>query len=252
MSESENNIKAYIQQVLKIQEERSQNPLSEAEMHKIAEDLGLSPQDLAFIENKYKDYLTRGLGYSRYEDWQSAAEEFKQAVSLKPNSAEALYGLALAYKHLARQKRDKELLNKAKHYVKRTLQVNPNHELAYKLSAELNKGLGGLTNTNPFSTTKPLWANDRKPSWLHNDKSSLAGIRLDTLNEINQLFTLQEEKRLARSNRDRKISGVCSGIAEYFGIDPTWIRIAFLIGAFFFGGITIPLYIILSFILPKK
>lgn len=37
--------------------------------------------------------------------------------------------------------------------------------------------------------------------------------------------TQNEPKRLYRSRTDRKIAGVCGGIAEYFNIDPTIIRI---------------------------
>lgn len=36
-------------------------------------------------------------------------------------------------------------------------------------------------------------------------------------------------KRLYRSTTDFKISGVCGGLAEYFNIDPTIIRVIFLI-----------------------
>lgn len=36
-------------------------------------------------------------------------------------------------------------------------------------------------------------------------------------------------KEFYRSANDRKIAGVCGGIGEYFGIDPTIIRIIFLI-----------------------
>lgn len=32
-------------------------------------------------------------------------------------------------------------------------------------------------------------------------------------------------KKLYRSTRDRKIAGVCGGLAEYFGVDPTLIRV---------------------------
>lgn len=57
-------------------------------------------------------------------------------------------------------------------------------------------------------------------------------------------------KRMFRDPYDKKISGVCSGLAHYFGIeDPTWVRVAFV----FFGiwGFGIILYIILIFIMPK-
>ena len=59
-------------------------------------------------------------------------------------------------------------------------------------------------------------------------------------------------RRLAKSRKLRKITGVASGIAEHFGVDPTVIRIAFVLGAIFGQGAGILLYIILSFVLPDS
>jgi len=56
-------------------------------------------------------------------------------------------------------------------------------------------------------------------------------------------------KRLTRSVRDKKIAGVCAGIAEYFDLDPTLVRVLWLI-AIFFGGTGFLLYIILWIVLP--
>jgi len=56
-------------------------------------------------------------------------------------------------------------------------------------------------------------------------------------------------KRLARSSTDRKISGVCGGIAQYLNIDPTIIRIAFIL-TIFAGGFGLLLYIIAALIMP--
>lgn len=58
-------------------------------------------------------------------------------------------------------------------------------------------------------------------------------------------------RRLFKDPEDKVISGVCSGIAAYFGInDPTWIRLLFAV-LILGGGISFWLYIILSIILPK-
>ena len=59
-------------------------------------------------------------------------------------------------------------------------------------------------------------------------------------------------KRLYRSRTDKKISGVCAGIAEYFGIDPTIIRIiwALVTLATVFPGVV--LYIICAFVIPEE
>jgi phage shock protein C len=56
-------------------------------------------------------------------------------------------------------------------------------------------------------------------------------------------------KRLMRSSRDKKLGGVCAGLAEYFDVDPTLIRVVWLI-ALFCGGVGLLLYIILWIVLP--
>ena len=43
-------------------------------------------------------------------------------------------------------------------------------------------------------------------------------------------------KKLTRSTTDRRIAGVCGGVAKYLNVDPTVIRILFLIGLFVAGG----------------
>ncbi|MCR5313162.1 MAG: PspC domain-containing protein [Bacteroidaceae bacterium] len=59
-------------------------------------------------------------------------------------------------------------------------------------------------------------------------------------------------KRLTRSN-DQLIGGVCSGIAEYFELDPSIIRIAYAALTLFTAGFPgILLYIIMLFVMPKK
>ena len=59
------------------------------------------------------------------------------------------------------------------------------------------------------------------------------------------------ENRLYRSESDKKIAGVCGGIAEYFGIDPTIIRLLWLISIAVYGtGLLI--YIVAAIIMPKR
>jgi phage shock protein C len=60
----------------------------------------------------------------------------------------------------------------------------------------------------------------------------------------------EAKKRLRKSARDKKIAGVCGGIAEYLNIDPTLVRIAFVIGTFF-NGVGILIYLALAFIMSK-
>ena len=59
------------------------------------------------------------------------------------------------------------------------------------------------------------------------------------------------EKKLYKSNQNKMIDAVCGGIAEYFGIDPTVVR---LIWALFslMGGSGILAYIIAAIIIPRS
>jgi phage shock protein C len=61
-----------------------------------------------------------------------------------------------------------------------------------------------------------------------------------------------ERGPLRRSRRRRVIAGVCGGLGEFFGINPTWFRLAFLI-ALIPGGVPgIGAYLLLWIIIPKE
>ena len=57
------------------------------------------------------------------------------------------------------------------------------------------------------------------------------------------------EKKLVR--KDKKIFGVCGGLGAYFGIDPTLVRVVFLIAVLGFGS-GLLLYIILAIVMPEE
>ena len=59
-------------------------------------------------------------------------------------------------------------------------------------------------------------------------------------------------KKLYKSRRDRKISGVCGGIAEYFSIDPTLVRLVTVGIALFTAGTAIVAYVACVFIVPDE
>lgn len=58
-------------------------------------------------------------------------------------------------------------------------------------------------------------------------------------------------RRLYRSETDRQIAGVCGGIADYFNIDPTIVRLIFLV-LFFAGGPGLILYVALWIVMPEE
>ena len=57
------------------------------------------------------------------------------------------------------------------------------------------------------------------------------------------------KKKLMRSSTDKKIAGVCGGLAEYFDLDATIIRVVWLL-AVFFAGTGILAYVILWILVP--
>ena len=60
-----------------------------------------------------------------------------------------------------------------------------------------------------------------------------------------------EEKKLERSTSDRMVSGVAGGLAKYFGIDSTIVRIAFFLLAWFGGG-GVLVYLVLWLVMPEE
>lgn len=59
------------------------------------------------------------------------------------------------------------------------------------------------------------------------------------------------EKKLYRSSIDKKIFGVCGGIAEYFNVDSTIIRLLWVL-LFFAGTVGFWAYIIAAIIMPVR
>ena len=59
-------------------------------------------------------------------------------------------------------------------------------------------------------------------------------------------------KRLHRSRTNKLLVGVCGGLAEYFGTDPTLVRVLWLLLSFFSAGLFLVLYLVLAIIMPLE
>lgn len=59
------------------------------------------------------------------------------------------------------------------------------------------------------------------------------------------------KKKLYKSSTDRKLDGVCAGFAEYFDVDPTIIRLAWVLFSLC-GGSGILAYLICALIIPRN
>lgn len=67
------------------------------------------------------------------------------------------------------------------------------------------------------------------------------------MNEPNSSGT----KRLYRAREGRIVAGVCAGLATYFGVDPTLVRLAFALITVF-GGFGVLLYLVAWVVIPEE
>jgi phage shock protein C len=61
----------------------------------------------------------------------------------------------------------------------------------------------------------------------------------------------QKIKRLYRSRKDRMLCGVCGGLGEYLGVDPTIVRILWILFSLAYGA-GILAYILACIVIPEK
>ncbi|MFI4958960.1 MAG: PspC domain-containing protein [Lysobacterales bacterium] len=62
---------------------------------------------------------------------------------------------------------------------------------------------------------------------------------------------MNTDKRLYRSRSNRTLAGVCAGIAEYYGWDPTLVRVAWIVLTLL-GGSGVLLYLIMWLVMPES
>lgn len=59
------------------------------------------------------------------------------------------------------------------------------------------------------------------------------------------------QKKLCKSSTDRKLFGVCGGVAEYFGIDATIVRLGVVLFTLA-GGSGIMVYLVAALVMPEE
>lgn len=68
---------------------------------------------------------------------------------------------------------------------------------------------------------------------------------------MSESFNSAPPHRLTRSSREKMWAGVAGGLAEYFEVDPTLVRLVFVAAAIVTGGLAIPVYLALWFLMPR-
>ncbi|MCL4271872.1 MAG: PspC domain-containing protein [Anaerolineales bacterium] len=63
---------------------------------------------------------------------------------------------------------------------------------------------------------------------------------------------MTDYKTLTRSKSNRMIAGVCAGLGDYLNIDPTIVRLLFVLGFFTFNGAMLVVYLIMAIVTPEQ
>jgi phage shock protein C len=81
----------------------------------------------------------------------------------------------------------------------------------------------------------------------------LIGIIIILATSGRRTFTMEiQGKRLYRSRRQRMIAGVAGGIAEYFGTDPTWVRLAWAVLTIVNPPAGLVAYVVAAIVIPEE
>ncbi|MFH1007339.1 MAG: PspC domain-containing protein [Candidatus Latescibacterota bacterium] len=62
----------------------------------------------------------------------------------------------------------------------------------------------------------------------------------------------KDPKRLFRTRKDRRIAGVCGGIADYFSMDATIVRLAWVLGTIASVGTGVLVYLVMAILVPER
>jgi phage shock protein C len=73
----------------------------------------------------------------------------------------------------------------------------------------------------------------------------------ESVTEIEKGTDMDPTRKLYRSRSDRKLAGVCGGLAQFFGLDPTLIRVLFVVLAVL-GGSGILIYLAMWIMVPNE
>lgn len=87
---------------------------------------------------------------------------------------------------------------------------------------------------------------------LGNDGKKKQKDSFDKTSSAYDRYAFKQSKKLYKSRTDKKIAGVCGGLAKYFGISSTVIRVLFIITLFAGGGTSLLIYLALALALDKE
>ena len=125
--------------------------------------------------------------------------------------------------------------------------------IAELMSEKIRLGSSAITDTDVQEIISSMGTvEDFEAVEKENIAAGAASSSEQSNDNTNYTYTKKEKGRLYRDSSDKFLGGVCAGVANYLGLDPTIVRILFAIVTFGGFGMGILLYIILWIILPTK
>jgi LemA protein len=137
MSDSTEILQAYLNRMLTIQQNRSEKPLTPAELKEMALDSGMTEEDWAAAQQESKVKMKSGLGHLQYGNWEKSLADLEQAIAVNPYHADGLVGLAKAYLLKYQTSKVPADKQKAENYVERALEVSPGYNSALSVAKQL-------------------------------------------------------------------------------------------------------------------
>lgn len=104
-----------------------------------------------------------------------------------------------------------------------------------------NKKSASSKSSSSSSKSSSASVEEKVQAKLREAREALDAEQSDTSSSTNKL----------RRSSEKKLFGVCAGLAEYFGLDVTLVRAAFLVGLFISGGNLALIYFGMAYIMPK-
>jgi len=138
MDNSEDFLKNYIERMLNIQQENTQEkPLTEEELKAVALQTGMSEEEWEASRKLLAEHIKAGDNYLKFGNWEAALLSFEQALALHPHKIEAHYGVAKAYIKQWQKEEKEVFLKKAQRHIKTILRFNPAHQATIQLNNEI-------------------------------------------------------------------------------------------------------------------
>lgn len=137
MPHQDDIVQNYVERLLKLQSERAES-LTSSDLREIAHEVGLSDADLKAAAEIAEKNWQRGLGYLQYGRHDDAIKELEAAAALAPVRIDILYATAQAYRDRYRSLRHPDDRRKAELFVRRCLDIEPQHQPSFQLLNDLD------------------------------------------------------------------------------------------------------------------